>query len=282
MQTESSEQNLLSDKVSEQEIALRGVKNRTKAKFSIFLLLLSMLSLVVATFAWFTLSSMAGVEPLELTVTTGEDLRISTENHGNDWDSYIYEVTGDMVNSQLQRNYNKTLEDVTLDPSTSRDGITLTTRGGLQRDENGVSFLQFDLYFIATDAMWVHLSSDSGEDGNGNTLEGTLVTTTETGIKADIVKCTRVSFESEDGGCMIYEPNKGTAVANQTTVDLPTPMRYSDSTRVVHLDDRYEPKKVTVRVWVEGEDPECDNDIQGAQLTIGLSFKGTDNNNEAI
>ncbi len=58
-------------------------------------------------------------------------------------------------------------------------------------------------------------------------------------------------------------------------------MVYSNSTRLFHLDEMT-PKKVTVRLWVDGEDPQCDDDVQDADLKVALSFVGCDENNVPI
>ena len=65
------------------------------------------------------------------------------------------------------------------------------------------------------------------------------------------------------------------------TFDISTPMSYSDSSRLFHLDE-LTPKKVTVRLWVDGEDPECDDDVQEANLKVAMSFVGTDDQNVPI
>ena len=111
---------------------------------------------------------------------------------------------------------------------------------------------------------------------------GTKVTSTSPAPKNDVVNCTRVSYTTESNGTATYEHNKGGAVTRLSTFDLPSgSMVYSDSTRLFHLDEM-SPKKVTIRLWVEGEDPECDDDVQEADLRVQMSFVGTDNNNVPI
>ena len=50
-------------------------------------------------------------------------------------------------------------------------------------------------------------------------------------------------------------------------------MVYNDDNNLFTL-EKLTPKKVTCRVWLEGEDPECDNDIQRANLQVKLAFVG--------
>ena len=76
--------------------------------------------------------------------------------------------------------------------------------------------------------------------------------------------------------------NRSTPVNGQTTFDLPSgSMVYSNNTRLFHL-NQLEPVKVTVRLWIEGNDPECDDDVQDAQLSVQLGFVGCDKDNKPI
>ena len=124
--------------------------------------------------------------------------------------------------------------------------------------------------------MWVHLTSNESEAGKD---DGTKIFTSSTGAKADVINCVRVSFTDEEAGTtIIYEPNQGSSVGGQSTFDLPIPMGLSNDTRIFHL-NTLEPKMITVRLWIEGEDPQCDDDVQLANLQAQFNFEGTDENN---
>lgn len=258
-------------------VEFQKYKSRVKLKTAVLLLLFALLSLATATLAWFTLNTFSAVDNLEMTVTTGADLRLAIEDLGTDISKYYKVLTNEMVNQYL-RSSETEINKVLLDPLTSSDGIKLFTQKNAQRAGNTGGYLEFPIYFIASKEMYVHLTTEGVEDQN---MPGTSVTTTETGIKSDVVNAVRVSFEPVDDTTKIYEPNKGTPVANQSTFDISKPMNYSNGTRIVHL-DKLSPKRVMVRVWIEGEDPQCDDDIQNAQLTVALTFNGTDENNQPI
>ncbi len=258
-------------------VEFQKYKSRVKLKTAVLLLLFALLSLATATLAWFTLNTFSAVDNLEMTVTTGADLRLAIEDLGTDISKYYKVLTNEMVNQYL-RSSETEINKVLLDPLTSSDGIKLFTQKNAQRAGNTGGYLEFPIYFIASKEMYVHLTTEGIEDQN---MPGTSVTTTETGIKSDVVNAVRVSFEPVDDTTKIYEPNKGTPVANQSTFDISKPMNYSNGTRIVHL-DKLSPKRVMVRVWIEGEDPQCDDDIQNAQLTVALTFNGTDENNQPI
>ena len=254
---------------------LNKAQVRIKRKTTILLCIIAFLVLITSTLAWFTLNSFASVENIQMDITTGVELRVDMENHGSDIELYKKTITNEMINSYLRTHGDYTLADQMLDPVTTSNGIAFESERGALREAGKDSFLEFECYFIASKDMWVHLSSDDAND-----MEGTSVTTTETGLKAEVVQAVRVGFE-EDGAtpAAIYEPNKsGSAVNGQTTFDLSTPMAYSNGTRLFHLNE-LEPKKVTIRLWAEGNDPQCDDDVQRSNVTIRLLFSGTDEEN---
>ena len=254
---------------------LNKAQARIKRKTTFMLCVIALLVLITSTLAWFTLNSFASVENIQMDITTGVELRVDMENHGSDIELYKKTITNEMINSYLSANGNYTLAEQLLDPVTTRNGITFEGEHGATRVAGRGSFLEFDCYFIASKDMWVHLSSDDIND-----FEGTAVTTTETGLKAEVIQAIRVGFEEEGATpAAIFEPNKvGSAVNGQTTFDLAVPMNYTNDTRLFFLNE-LEPKKVTIRVWAEGNDPQCDDDVQRANLTVRLLFSGTDENN---
>lgn len=272
---ELQRQNELLKKEIEQLKTERKRIKQTRVKLSVFLLILLLISMVTTTYAWFTISSISSVHNMEITIGTGVQLLISDSDHGDSLTEYVSEITGEDINRQLSA-YNTSLDNMKLDPLTSSDGTAFYTERGVKRDANNDSFLEFELFFISTEDMWVHLTSDESEEGANN---GTSIQTSSTGIQGDIINCVRVSFTDEVAGTtVIYEPNKGSAVASQNTFDLPEPMGFSDDTRLFHV-DALTPKMITVRVWIEGEDPQCDDDVQNANLQIQFNFEGTDENN---
>ena len=250
---------------------------RKRKRLIIFISILAILGLTSATFAWFTVNTFAGVQVFELQISTGDDLRVSMDNHGSDIDQYTHVITNEMLNTYLRRTKNKTLEDVILDPVTTTDGKNFTYQNGSAAEANGdESYFEFECYFIATRDMHVHLTTE-GADENGKqtgTNNGTQVTTDSPAPQSDVVKACRIDFDGEGNSVKTYEPNKAGQSTSLTTFDLPGgTMSYSDSNNLFTL-QKLTPKKVAVRVWLEGEDPECDNDIQRANLKIKLSFVG--------
>ena len=256
---------------------LKKAQARVKRKFTFMLSVIAMLVLVTATLAWFTLSNFASVNEINLKISTAPELYLDIENRGTDVSQWKKVLTNDMINSYLSSVNGTKIADQRLDPVTTSNGITFQSQSGASRSANETSsYLEFKVWFIATTDMYVHLSGPTVQvEGNNAT---TACTTTETGAKADIVKAVRVSYE-DSGSAAIWEPNKGTAVNGQTTFDVGT--SFGSDSRLFHL-DKLTPKQITVRIWAEGNDPECDNDVQDSNLTIQMLFGGADENGNSF
>ena len=260
----------------------KSPENRKKSlkkrkKLIAFLSILTLVGLITSTYAWFTVNTFAGVDTLDLHISVSAQLKVSMENNGDDLDKYVKVITNEMIDGYLG-SYNTSLSDTLLDPVTSVDGRTFTNKRGAERTPNNRSYLEFECYFIATEDMWVHLTTEDTEVGAD---DGTSVTSSSNLPKAEVVQCTRVGFATDDS-VAVYEPNKATQINALSTFDLPSgKMVYTNSTRLFHLNEM-EPKKVTIRLWIDGEDPQCDDDVQDADLSVKLGFIGCDENNVPI
>lgn len=256
---------------------LKKAQARVKRKFTFLLSVIAMLVLITATLAWFTLSNFAAVNDINLKISTAPQLYLDIENRGSsDMTLWKKTLTNDMINTALRAQNAPTLDQQLLDPVTTSNGVTFSGRTGSSRSANNYTFIEFKVWFIATADMWVHLSGQTVQvEGKDAT---TSCTTTDTGSKADIIRAVRVSYE-DSGSAAIWEPNKGAAVNGQSTFDVS--QSFSNDTRLFHL-NKLEPKQITFRIWAEGNDPECDNDVQDANLTLQMLFGGTDENNEAF
>lgn len=260
------------------EMVNENVPRRKRKALIAFVSILTLLSMVTSTYAWFKINTFAGVDSLDMHISVSAQLKVSMEDHGTDLEAYEKIITNEMIDSYLGQ-YNTRLEEIILDPVTTTDGRVFTNQRGNEKAPNDRSYLQFKCFFIATEDMWVHLTTESTDDGMD---DGTRVSTTSTGAQADVINCPRVGFVCENGDSAIYEPNAGTPVNGQNTFDLPYgTMQYSNSTRLFHL-NAMEPTEVTISLWIDGEDPQCDDDVQQAQLSVQLGFIGCDEDNIPI
>ncbi len=254
---------------------------KVRKRLIIFIAIITALSMVTSTVAWFTVNTFAGVQIFELNISTGEDLRVSMENHGSDINLYTHVITNEMINTYLGK-YNTSLDKMVLAPVTTSNGSAFTFQRGNPAEPNQIGhYLQFKCWFIGTTDMYVHLTTEGNDPDNTGTIGTTKVSTTSPAPQSDIVRAIRIGFNS-DNGAKTYEPNRGAQVTSLTTFDLPGgTMDYNNSNQLFHL-DKLTPKEVTVTVWMEGEDPECDNDVMGAQLTAQMSFIACDENGTPI
>lgn len=256
---------------------LKKAQARIKRKFTFLLSIIAMLVLITATLAWFTLSNFASVNDINLKISTAPQLYLDIENRGNtDLSLWKKTLTNDMINTSLRAQNAPILSEQLLDPVTTTNGITFSGQSGNARNANSTSFVEFKVWFISSVDMWVHLSGQTVRVVDHDAT--TSCTTTDTGAKADIIRSVRVSYE-DSGTAAIWEPNRGTPVNGQTTFDVS--QSFSNDTRIFHL-NKLEPKQITFRIWAEGNDPECDDDVQEANLTMTMLFGGTDENNLAF
>lgn len=251
---------------------------KRRKRVIVFVAIITMLSMITTTVAWFSVNTFAGVDTLDVHISVSAQLKVSMEDHGSDLSKYVKTITNEMIDGYLNSKYQTKLEDIKLDPVTTTNGTTFTNRRGAERKPNDKSFLEFEFYFIATEDMWVHLTTESS-DIEGD--KGTSVTSDSPAPQSEVTQCARVSFTTDTDGTATYEPNKAGSSTSLSTFDISTPMSYSNGTRLLHLTEM-QPKKVTLRLWVEGEDPQCDDDVQEADLKVALSFVGTDDNNVPI
>lgn len=255
---------------------------RKRKRLIAFLSILAVLGLTTATYAWFTVNTFAGVQDFELNISTGEDLRVSMENHGSDIEQYVHVITNEMIDGYL-RKYNTSLKDMILAPVTTGNGSTFTFQHGehVKENEQG-TFLEFKCWFIGTRDMYVHLTTEGVENDETKGVPTTKASTTSPAPQSDVVRAMRMAFDTDTDGVKTWEPNKGTPATRLTTFDLPSgEMDYNNSNQLFSL-DKLTPKQATLRLWLEGEDPECDNDIKGANLSVELSFVGCDENGTPI
>lgn len=253
------------------------VTQKRRKRMIVFVAIITMLSMVTSTVAWFSVNTFAGVDTLDVHISVSAQLKVSMEDHGADLSQYVKVITNEMIDGYLSK-YNTKLADLKLDPVTTTNGVSFTNQRGATREPNNKSYLEFECYFIATEDMWVHLTTESSENAGD---KGTSVTSDSPSPQNEVVQCTRVGFTTESDGTAVYEPNKAGTVNGLNTFDISTPMSYTDSSRLFHLTEMT-PKKVTVRLWVDGEDPQCDDDVQEADLKVAMSFVGTDDQNVPI
>ena len=104
--------------------------------------------------------------------------------------------------------------------------------------------------------------------------DGTKITSaaTNTTAQADVVRTARISFAPEGESTKIYEVEQRGAASNQTNAFWNI-SENSDANKICSLEANT-PKQITVRVWIEGEDPLCVDAVQQAGFSVQLKFEG--------
>lgn len=306
-------------------------KLKKKAQASLTLLLVAVISITTATYAWFTLTSSTSVQSMVVQVATGTLLRVRDGNlaYSTNIDDYKSTLTVEEVNTALQNQQGYQLDAIRLWPFTSGNGHTLYTQNSngvpAQIDKGvtaeGKNYLELSLWFMSNENMQVYLNGDSAPDAPKDKPNGTLVSSAaeNTDARKPVDRAVRLSFTAFTGGnnqtavesTAIYEPNKdgattlkGNALSNsaggatqETFVDLGTNLGTGHANTpkappVIFSLTKDVPKKVVLRIWLEGEDPQCVNgngdaankltDITKAVLETRLRFCGADDKGNMI
>ena len=120
----------------------RMVSHKRRRRMIVFVAILTLLSMVTSTVAWFSVNTFAGVDTLDVHISVAAQLKVSMEDHGADLSQYVKVITNEMIDGYLGSKYNTKLADIKLDPVTTTDGVRLTNRGGTVREPNNKSYLE--------------------------------------------------------------------------------------------------------------------------------------------
>lgn len=246
-------------------------QNKSKLYIALITTLISLIILVTGTYAWFTLSLSGKVNTMELQVTGGDNLYISTTNLGSSVENWIGHTVVSNAAIEAQTTYD--LDSYSITPVTSKDSAVFYNENATEIVKADKEYLQFDLYFYSTKNVTLKLTEENSSDGN----DGTLVAynaSTPTGT-TDIEKCIRVGLAPASGTAKIYEPNKNgtTALRLPASKSLGSQTTYEAPLSVCSLTANT-PTCVTVTVWLEGNDSDCDDDVQFAKFDTRLRFIG--------
>lgn len=276
------------------------MKTTQKLHTTISMLALTVIALTTATYAWFTLAASTRVNSLDLEVSAGAKLKIATNDLGNDVDDYYDEVlgdNGDNVDNDIDQwlrasKYRIGLHDILLSPQTSNDGENFYIENGSKTNNPNLSagsYMEYELWLIAENDMRVHLSTNDDGDDIWTHIDATPSELGNSSAQENIVNCVRMAFFCEDDDrTLIWAPNDGhrdTSVSFGSTpvtgLYARNDMEFGEDTWICEL-NASEAKKITVRVWVEGNDPDCEDDVQKAKFRTWLHFQGTDSDNNPI
>ena len=234
---------------------------------SVLLVLLALISVSAATLAWMTIADRTRVRSMSMDITSGTNLRFDLDAHES-FDQYVKTLTFGQIAQRITREKGYSPADSPLTPVTTRDCVNFTIEDGTAAKPE--YYLEFTLHFMATEDMVVHLTSADGADGSG----GTRINSS----KAALPNAMRISFTAEETS--VYDGGMGDTAAQWAeyrSFGLPdgSAMVYHEGNTLFRL-KKDEDKPVVVRIWLEGTDEACTDELRSADYSIQLRFVGTD------
>lgn len=243
---------------------------------TLLFLVAGMLALIGTSFAWFTLSDRGRVSTMSMEITNGVNLYFDTEKHDRVED-YLKVIPFEKMASKVNSLYNYDLKSNSLEPTTTKDGRNyLFEDGTIVKAESG-AYIEIPLHFIATKDMYVHLTSENDD----RVKNGTLIETSD----ERLLKVMRISFDTGEQ-IKIYNPSMKEGVSNFNGMDM---FGLNDSNKMIYSENNLlfflkanEDKEIILRIWVEGTDENCTNDLKGSEFSLKFKFVGTNEENSLI
>ena len=229
---------------------------------SLLLLLVALAAISAVTYAWFTLSDNTRLNTLRMDVTTGLSLRFDLDPH-TEFTDYKQTLTFEEIADRILLEQGFDMREVPLDPVTSSDGKNFFLENGTGVLPTSGKYLEFTLHFMAMSDMYVHIVDFGSAAGENN---GTLIWSNS---EPQLGQAMRMSFTWQEGD-HIYSYRNGINYNE---------FNYDNSLFFLPADTD---KPVLVRIWLEGNDPLCTNDLKGADYSIRMRFEGTDENNQPL
>lgn len=249
---------------------------RKKLSFSILLGLFALVSVTAATVAWFSIADFTKLYSMSMEITSGINLRFDIDPHDT-FEEYTKTLSFQQISERMEREKGHRIEDAVLTPVTTSDGTTFSLEDGSIVTASEGAYLEYTLYFMATQDMYIHLTT---ENQSGKT-DGTLISSSN----PDLPRAMRVAFTV---GEMTYIYNPSMAGGSKTKgkikeFGLPNSenMVFSNDNAMFFL-NKDESKQVIVKIWLEGTDPACTDALRKADYSIRLRFEGTDSENNKL
>lgn len=243
---------------------------------SFLLVLLALVSMSAASVAWFTIANYTKLYSMGLEITSGTNLRFDLDAHGT-FDEYIKTLSFEQIAQRVEEELGYDMRTVPLEPVTTSDCEVFTYEDGSVVPVDSGAYLEFVLHFMATDDMVVHLTSAN----RAQNADGTRVSSSNERLPESM----RISFTAE-GKTYVYHPGKGDFCEEGDALKhfgLPdaSQMVLNDNNQMF-IARKDEDQTVVVRIWLEGTDPACDDELRNADYRIQLRFEGTDEYNNPL
>lgn len=242
---------------------------RTRVYSSLLLVLLALVAVTAATVAWFSIADNTRVRTMGLQIIADPDMRMDLDAHGTIGE-YVKTLSFEQIAARIQKEKGFSMKTTPLKPVTTSDAKVFTYENGSTASDKSGSYLEFTLHFMAEKDMLVHLTSANSKDGES---DGTAVTSKQ----EKLPEAMRISFTA-DGKTWVYNPGMGDTSAAEnglSSFGLPGAgaMKLSGKNALFSLKEHVD-KPVVVRIWMEGTDPACTDELQQADYEIRLRFTG--------
>lgn len=264
--------------------------DKRDARSRIILMCLCVALLGTATFAWFTVSNTPRVNNLALIAGTTGDLKIADAQDGPYGDELDL-ATGSGGN----------MSSVELNPVTTQNGrdfyapvYTESTVTGVENIPAG----ELNTNYVYEKTFWLRAETASSSVRRnrmfdiyfvGIRSEGGGTYIANAGNADWAASAVRISFTLDDGTTFIYEPNADGSVSGERAVNgLPgsyggySTIQQSSSRRFSNSNDNNSellftipentPTRVVMRVWIEGTDNDCVNEIAASDIVGQIQF----------
>lgn len=230
------------------------MESRQMVRTSLLLVLLALVSVTVATYAWFSIADRTRVRSMSMEITTGANLRFDLDEHSV-FDDYVKTLSFEDIANRMRGDYGFDMREVPLEPVTTSDYQTFTFEKGKVAELSEGVYLEFWLHFMGLQDMYVHLTPEDSEPGKG---DGTKISSEN----PNLPRAMRISF-TVDHETVVYD------TAGEQEPEL-------------FFLKAEENLPVLVHIWLEGTDEACTDDLKGADYSISLRFIGTDENGEIL
>lgn len=266
-------------------------KNSSKLIIAIALVLVSAVMLSTASYAWFTMQKEASVQKFNLTATAPTSIQIVVgHNVDPTSDAWKSTITFDSTNLKAFK------------PASSVDGIDMynikdETKEAPQDLGTNV-FVSVDTKVSETeDGYYLDIPLSFRTLGNTDVenlaldVTGSNIALSDNGGTKEIYKAVRVAFLNESGKAAVITGTNnvwapitngtvnGTALkAAESTDAVSSQLIFTGKTAVVPKLNKGDgskpgdPTKITVRIWIEGQDTFCKSLNAGGSFSVSLKF----------
>ena len=243
---------------------------------TILLILLAVVGISGISFAWFTLADFTRVSTMKLDITNGSNLRFDVVAH-EDIEDYYKTLSVERIRDYVLSDLGYDLTVTPLEPVTTVNYTDFTFEKGDPADVRSGVYVQFPLHFMAAKDMYVHLTS-ANSPGNE---DGTLINAQDARLSNTLRVCFTVNGQN-----YIYDPGMGEGAMENGYgrvfgLNDAQNMVYTDNNSLFYI-PAFTDQEVIVRIWLEGEDEGCVDEIKKMNFTMKFRFAGTDEDNVLV